>query len=118
MLGLLAFTSCNNKKEAKQETMPIETAAATDSAFQASAAGDYKSLDGSRVITLGSDLSATTKNYDKDYYKWELAAKNQDSTATILLVRKGIDADVQEQALLDLAESKLVIKNETFRKGK
>lgn len=117
-LGILATTSCNSKKENKQEAAPAtEIAATVDSAFQKSVAGDYKSLDGSRVITLNSDLTAATKNFDKEYYKWELAGKSQDSTAVVLLIRKGIDADVQEQAVVDLAAGKLVIKNETFRRG-
>lgn len=116
-LGILAITSCNSKKENKQETAPAtEIAATVDSAFLKSVAGDYKSLDGSRVITLNSDLTAATKNFDKEYYKWELA-ESQDSTAVVLLIRKGIDADVQEQAVVDLAAGKLVIKNETFRRG-
>ena len=116
-MGLLAITACNNKKEAKQAATPTEQTVVTDSAFQKSAAGDYKSLDGSKVITINSDFTVVTKNNDKDYYKWELIAKPQDSVANILLNRKGLDSDVQEQAVLDVAAGKLVIKNETFRKA-
>ncbi len=116
-MGLLAITACNNKKEAKQAATPTEQTVVTDSAFQKSAAGDYKSLDGSKVITINSDFTVVTKNYGKDYYKWELIAKPQDSVANIILDRKGLDSDVQEQALLDAAAGKLVIKNETFRKA-
>lgn len=117
-MGLLAITSCNDKKEKKQEAVPMEQSSVTDSIFQKSAAGEYKSLDGSRIITINSDFSVATKGLDKDYYKWEFVSAPQDSTANIFLNRKGLDADVQEQALLDLTEGKLVIKNETFRKGK
>lgn len=116
-MGLLAITACNNKKEAKQAATLTEQTVVTDSAFQKSAAGDYKSLDGSKVITINSDFTVVTKNNDKDYYKWELIAKPQDSVANILLNRKGLDSDVQEQAVLDVAAGKLVIKNETFRKA-
>ena len=117
VMGLLAVTACNNKKEAKQTATSIEQTVVTDTAFQKSAAGDYKSLDGSKVITINSDFTVATKNNDKDYYKWELVAKPQDSAANILLDRKGIDSDVQEQAVLDVAAGKLIIKNETFRKS-
>ena len=34
----------------------------------------------------------------------------------IILSRKGLDADVQEQATLDTEEGSIIIKNETFRK--
>lgn len=117
-VGILTITACNSKKESKTEVVPAEQTAVSDSAFQKAALGDYKSLDGSRMITLNSDFTVATKNLDKEYYKWELVTAPQDSTANIILNRKGLDADVQEQALLDLNEGKIVIKNETFRKGK
>ena len=94
---------------------PVEEVV-TDSAFQAAAAGDYKSADGERVITLNADFTAKTTKLDKEYYKWELEVKPQGTEANITLDRKGLDADVKDQATLDIAEGKLVVKNETFRK--
>lgn len=111
-LGMLAFTACSEKKAAA----PAEEVV-TDSAFQAAAAGDYKSADGKRVITLNADFTAKTTNLDKDYYKWELEVKPQGTEANITLDRKGLDADVKDQATLDTAEGKLIVKNETFRKA-
>ena len=85
--------------------------------FRSAAAGDYKSADGKRVITLNADFTAKTTNLDKDYYKWELEVKPQGTEANITLDRKGLDADVKDQATLDTAEGKLIVKNETFRKA-
>lgn len=115
-MGALAFTACSEKKapEAAQPT-EVETAV-TDSAFQKKAAGDYSTPDGKRVITLNSDFSVKTTNFDKEYYKWALVAKPEVSAVDIQLVRKGIDADVTESATLDVNEGTLLINNETFRK--
>lgn len=117
VLGIMALSACNDNKK-QQENMEAETSvqsAPADSAFQEAAAGDYKSYDGSKVITLNKDLTVTTKNCEK-YYSWELIAQPQDSVAAIYLNKKGIDADIQAQAQLDLVEGALTIKNETFRK--
>lgn len=118
-MGMLAFTACSEKKAAApaEAAAPVEEEVVTDSAFQAAAAGDYKSADGKRVITLNADFTAKTTNLDKDYYKWELEVKPQGTAANITLDRKGLDADVKEQATLDTAEGKLIVKNETFRKA-
>lgn len=73
-MGMLVFAaSCDNKKaETKAEPAKVEVEVITDSAFQQKAAGDYASLDQKTVITLNSDFTVTTKNYKKNYYKWEL----------------------------------------------
>lgn len=113
-LGMIAFTSCSEKKAATAQA-PAQAEVVTDSAFQNAAAGDYKSYDGAKVITLNSDFSVTVKG-TKEYYKWELTAKPEGSSTTIFLDRKGVDADVQEQATLDVQEGALVLKNETYRK--
>lgn len=115
-MGMLAFTACSEKK-APQAVQPVEEAVVTDSAFQQAAAGDYKSADGKRVITLGSDFSVKTSNLPKEYTKWALQVKPQGAEATIDLARKGLDADIIEQASLDIEEGKLIVKNETFRKA-
>ncbi len=115
-MGMLAFTACSEKK-APQAVQPVEETVVTDSAFQQAAAGDYKSADGKRVITLGSDFSVKTSNLPKEYTKWALQVKPQGAEATIDLARKGLDADIIEQASLDIEEGKLIVKNETFRKA-
>ena len=46
-----------------------------------------------------------------------MEVKPQGTAANITLDRKGLDADVKDQATLDIAEGKLVVKNETFRKA-
>ena len=118
-MGMLAFTACSEKKAAAPaaEAAPVEEEVVTDSAFQAAAAGDYKSADGERVITLNADFTVKTTKLDKEYYKWELEVKPQGTEANITLDRKGLDADVKDQATLDISEGKLVVKNETFRKA-
>ena len=117
-LGLLSITACNNNKKAETEpaAKPVEEEVIKDSAFQQKAAGNYKSLDQQTVITLNSDLTASVKNYNKKYYKWELTAKPEGTTVNIMLVRKGMDTDIKDDAVLDVEEGKIVLKNETFRK--
>lgn len=115
-MGLLAFTACSEKKAANPAPAQAEQTVVKDSAFQQAAAGEYKSADGTRSITLNSDFTAKTKNFDKEYYKWELMAKPEGTTAVIFLDRKGIDADVKDQATIDTEDGSIIVKNETFRK--
>lgn len=115
-LGMVCLTACNNKK-ACEEPVNVEVKAITDSTAQAAIAGDYKSYDGKTVITLGKDFDVKVKDYDKDYYKWEFIVEPAgQKTININLNRKGLESDVQEQAVVDIEEGALTIKNETFRK--
>lgn len=111
----LTMAACNGKKAEQPQTATTEVAVVTDTAFQNKAAGDYQSYDGSKVITLNSDLTVTTKN-TQDYYKWELIAKPEGDQTIILLDRKGVDKDIQTQVQIDVAEGMMVVNNETFRK--
>lgn len=115
VLGMITLSSCNEKKAPQtQEVVPTTI---TDSTFQASAAGNYKSYDGKKVITINSDFSVHTENLDKEYYKWAFLTDPKGTTAaSISLIRKGLDADVEDQATIDTSEGTLLIKNETFRK--
>ena len=113
-LGLIAFTACSEKKA--PAPAQAEQTVVTDSAFQAAAAGEYKSADGERSVTLNSDFSVKVKGLNKEFYKWKLPAKPEGKAAVIILSRKGLDADVQEQATLNTEEGSIIIKNETFRK--
>ena len=115
-MGLLAFTACSEKKATNPAPAQAEQTVVKDSAFQQAAAGEYKSADGTRSITLNSDFTAKTKNFDKEYYKWELMAKPEGTTAVIFLDRKGIDAEVKDQATIDTEDGSIIVKNETFRK--
>ena len=83
-MGMLVFAaSCDNKKaETTAKPAKVEVEVITDSAFQQKAAGDYASLDQKTVITLNSDFTVTTKNYKKNYYKWEFMVQPQGSEAT------------------------------------
>lgn len=116
-MGMLLFAACSEKKAQHAAAQQPEQTVVTDSAFQQAAAGDYKSADGKRVITLNSDFTVKTTGLDKEYYKWELMVQPDGSATTILLDRKGIDADVQEQAALDTEDGSIIVKNETFRKA-
>ena len=71
---------------------------------------------GSEMCIRDSDFSVKVKGLNKEFYKWELPAKPEGKAAVIILSRKGLDADVQEQATLDTEEGSIIIKNETFRK--
>lgn len=115
-MGLLTIASCSDKKPAEaQPAKEAQVEVIKDSAFQVAAAGDYKTPDGSTTITINSDFTVKT-NYKKPYYKWALIAKPEGSEVAISLIRKGMDNDVTEQAVIDTQEGKLVVNNETFRK--
>ena len=103
-MGMLVFAaSCGNKKaETKAEPAKVEVEVITDSAFQQKAAGDF---------------TVTTKNYKKNYYKWEFMVQPQGSEANIMLASKGMDTDIKDQAIIDVEEGKIVVNNETFRKA-
>ena len=62
-----------------------------------------------------SGLTATVRHFRGDNIDFG-AAKPEGKAAVIILSRKGLDADVQEQATLDTEEGSIIIKNETFRK--
>lgn len=116
-IGAVVFAACSGKKtEAPQPAQPVKQTVVEDSAFQQAAAGEYKSADGSRSITLGSDFTVKTNNLPKEYYKWELMAKPEGSSTVITLASKGLEADVTEQATIDTEEGSIIVKNETFRK--
>lgn len=115
-MGLFAFTACQQtKKEAPAAEPVVEVI--TDSATQQKVAGEYKSADGKRIITINSDFTAKTTGLDKDFFKWEFMVKPENSTVNINLVRKGLDAEVKDQAVIDAEEGSLLLKNETFRKA-
>lgn len=115
-MGLFAFTACQQtKKEAPAAEPVVEVI--TDSATQQKVAGEYKSADGKRIITINSDFTVKTTGLDKDFFKWEFMVKPENSTVNINLVRKGLDAEVKDQAVIDVEEGSLVLKNETFRKA-
>ena len=109
-------SSCKCSRHRSHKSAQAEQTVVTDSAFQAAAAGEYKSADGERSVTLNSDFSVKVKGLNKEFYKWELPAKPEGKAAVIILSRKGLDDDVQEQATLDTEEGSIIIKNETFRK--
>ena len=117
-MGMLAFTACSEKKAPAQPAQQAEQTVITDSAAQKAIAGDYKSADGKRVITLNSDFTAKTSNLDKEFYKWSFLVKPEGTSVQIELARKGLDADVTEQAAIDTEDGSLLLKNETFRKDK
>lgn len=116
--GAFALMACNGKKgEATQQpAQQVETAPAVDSADIAAVAGEYKSYDGAKSITLNKDMTVKCKNISQDYYKWALDEKPQDSAGFVTLSRKGLDADVNDRIQYDLVEGSILLKNETYRK--
>ena len=110
-LGMFAFAACQQtKKEAPAAEPVVEVI--TDSAAQQKVAGEYKS-----IITVNSDFTVKTTGLDKDFFKWEFMVKPEASSVNIYLVRKGLDAEVNDQAVIDTEEGSLLLKNETFRKA-
>ena len=67
-MGMLAFTACTEKKPAAAPATQAEEVV-TDSAFQQAVAGEYKSADGKRIITVNADFTVKTTGLDKDYFK-------------------------------------------------
>ena len=115
-LGMFVFAACQQTKKEAPAAKPV-VEVITDSAAQQKVAGEYKSADGKRIITINSDFTAKTTGLDKDFFKWEFMVKPEASTINIYLVRKGLDAEVKDQAVLDVEEGSLLLKNETFRKA-
>lgn len=91
-MGMLAFTACTEKKPAAAPAAQVEEVV-TDSAFQQAVAGEYKSADGKRIITVNADFTVKTTGLDKDYFKWDMDVKPQGPSANINLIRKGLDAE-------------------------
>ena len=58
-MGMLAFTACTEKKPAAAPATQAEEVV-TDSAFQQAVAGEYKSADGKRIITVNADFTVKT----------------------------------------------------------
>ena len=116
-LGMFVFAACQQtKKEAPAAAEPV-VEVITDSATQQKVAGEYKSADGKRIITINSDFTVKTTGLDRDFFKWEFMVKPEASSVNIYLVRKGLDAEVKDQAVIDTEEGSLLLKNETFRKA-
>ena len=59
-MGMLAFTACTEKKPAAAPATQVEEVV-TDSAFQQAVAGEYKSADGKRIITVNADFAVKTR---------------------------------------------------------
>lgn len=115
-MGMLAFTACTEKKPAAAPAAQVEEMV-TDSAFQQAVAGEYKSADGKRIITVNADFTVKTTGLDKDYFKWDMDVKPQGPAANINLIRKGLDAEVKDMVSVDTEEGTLIVKNETYRKA-
>lgn len=65
-LGMFALAACQQtKKEAPAAEPVVEVI--TDSAAQQKVAGEYKSADGKRIITVNSDFTVKTTGLDKDF---------------------------------------------------
>jgi len=114
----VGFTACGNKKTGQDAAAEaIDSVQQVDSTALKDFAGDYQSYDGTKVISLKADGTATTKNIPGAYTGWEVSMRDS-SIAAINLVRQGLDAPIKEQAQLDVKEKALIVKSETFRIAK
>ena len=87
-----------------------------DTAFMQANAGEYKSYDGGKSITLKADGTVECKNTKYNYDSWGVMEKNE-SQASCRLSRKGIDRPISVSAFMDTHEHSIVVDNETFRKA-
>ncbi len=111
------LTACNQQKKVKAEMPTAEMQEEpVDTAFMQANAGEYKSYDGGKSITLKADGTVECKNTKYNYDSWGVMEKNE-SQASCRLSRKGIDRPISVSVFMDTHEHSIVVDNETFRKA-
>lgn len=116
---MLFATSCSEKK-APVQAAPQEEEGPDSVTLQVmdSIAGDYKSGDDSKVISLKKDGTATSKGPD-EIHKWAIPGGAQLGAEqySVILYKKGLENDVPVNAVIssDEAGAKLTLKNEVLR---
>ena len=92
------LTACNQQKKVKAEMPTAEMQEEpVDTAFMQANAGEYKSYDGGKSITLKADGTVECKNTKYNYDSWGVMEKNE-SQASCRLSRKGIDRPISVSA--------------------
>ena len=112
MMGLAA---CSQQKQPQQQQAP-QTAAQVqvDSAAMRANAGEYRSYDGSKTLKLEANGQVTSKKLKFDYTSWRVISTGE-GYADIVLVRAGLDHEIEQNFRIDTSDHSLVIDQETFR---
>ena len=112
MMGLAA---CSQQKQPQQQQAPQPAAQVqVDSAAMRANAGEYRSYDGSKALKLEANGQVTSKKLKFDYTSWRVISAG-DGYADIVLVRAGLDHEIEQNFRIDTSDHSLVIDQETFR---
>ena len=112
MMGLAA---CSQQKQPQQQQAPQPAAQVqVDSAAMRTNAGEYRSYDGSKSLKLEANGQVTSKKLKFDYTSWRVISTG-DGYADIVLVRAGLDHEIEQNFRIDTSDHSLVIDQETFR---
>ena len=112
MMGLAA---CSQQKQPQQQQAPQPAAQVqVDSAAMRANAGEYRSYDGSKALKLEANGQVTSKKLKFDYTSWRVISTG-DGYADIVLVRAGLDHEIEQNFRIDTSDHSLVIDQETFR---
>ena len=112
MMGLAA---CSQQKQPQQQQAPQPAAQVqVDSATMRTNAGEYRSYDGSKSLKLEANGQVTSKKLKFDYTSWRVISTGE-GYADIVLVRAGLDHEIEQNFRIDTSDHSLVIDQETFR---
>ena len=112
MMGLAA---CSQQKQPQQQQAPQPAAQVkVDSAAMRANAGEYRSYDGSKTLKLEANGQVTSKKLKFDYTSWRVISTGE-GYADIVLVRAGLDHEIEQNFRIDTGDHSLVIDQETFR---
>ena len=112
MMGLAA---CSQQKQPQQQQAPQPVAQVqVDSAAMRANAGEYRSYDGSKSLKLEANGQVTSKKLKFDYTSWRVISTGE-GYADIVLVRAGLDHEIEQNFRIDTSDHSLVIDQETFR---
>ncbi len=112
MMGLAA---CSQQKQPQQQQAPQPAAQVqVDSAAMRANAGEYRSYDGSKSLKLEANGQVTSKKLQFDYTSWRVISTGE-GYADIVLVRAGLDHEIEQSFRIDTSDHSLVIDQETFR---
>ena len=112
MMGLAA---CSQQKQPQQQQAPQPAAQVkVDSAAMRANAGEYRSYDGSKSLKLEVNGQVTSKKLKFDYTSWRVISTGE-GYADIVLVRAGLDHEIEQNFRIDTSDHSLVIDQETFR---
>ena len=112
MMGLAA---CSQQKPPQQQQAPQPAAQMqVYSAAMPANAGEYRSYDGSKSLKLEANGQVTSKKLKFDYTSWRVISTGE-GYADIVLVRAGLDHEIEQNFRIDTSDHSLVIDQETFR---